>query len=45
MFNDKETFKQVFRETLIGKLGKPLEEASDADVYKILGNIDRKSVV
>lgn len=42
MFNDKETFKQVFRETLIGKLGKPLEEASNADIYKILGNMVRE---
>lgn len=42
MFNDKETFKQVFREQLIGKLGKPLEEASNADVYKILGNMVRE---
>ncbi|KTD83331.1 glycogen/starch/alpha-glucan phosphorylase [Paenibacillus etheri] len=43
MFNDKESFKQVFRETLIGKLGKPLEEASNADVYKILGNMIREN--
>ncbi|MEK4999034.1 glycogen/starch/alpha-glucan phosphorylase [Paenibacillus sp. FSL H7-0918] len=43
MFNDKETFKQVFRETLISKLGKPLEEASNADVYKILGNMIREN--
>jgi len=43
LFNDKETFKQVFRETLISKLGKPLEEASNADVYKILGNMIREN--
>lgn len=43
MFTDKETFKQVFRETLISKLGKPLEEASNADVYKILGNMIREN--
>ncbi len=43
MFNDKETFKQVFRETLIGKLGKPLEEASNADIYNILGNMIREN--
>lgn len=43
MFNDKETFKQVFREKLIGKLGKPLEEASNADIYNILGNMIREN--
>ncbi|CAM4405140.1 glycogen/starch/alpha-glucan phosphorylase [Paenibacillus typhae] len=43
MFNDKESFKKVFRETLIGKLGKPLEEASNGDVYKILGNMIREN--
>lgn len=43
MFTDKETFKQMFRETLISKLGKPLEEASNADVYKILGNMIREN--
>ncbi|WP_150272034.1 glycogen/starch/alpha-glucan phosphorylase [Paenibacillus tepidiphilus] len=43
MFNDKETFKQVFRETLIGKLGKPLEEAANADVYNILGHMIREN--
>lgn len=43
LFNDKESFKQAFRETLIGKLGKPLEEASNADVYKILGNMIREN--
>lgn len=42
MFNDKDTFKRVFRETLIGKLGKPLEEASNADAYNILGNMIRE---
>ncbi|MDF9843340.1 MULTISPECIES: glycogen/starch/alpha-glucan phosphorylase [unclassified Paenibacillus] len=43
MFNDKESFKKVFRETLISKLGKPLEEASNGDVYKILGNMIREN--
>ncbi|MFC3750353.1 glycogen/starch/alpha-glucan phosphorylase [Paenibacillus sp. GCM10012306] len=42
MFNDKETFKQVFRERLIGNLGKPLAEASTADVYNILGSMIRE---
>ena len=43
MFNDKETFKQVFRERLIGKLGKPLEEVSNADIYNTLGNMIREN--
>ncbi|WP_042201462.1 glycogen/starch/alpha-glucan phosphorylase [Paenibacillus camerounensis] len=43
MFNNKESFKKVFRETLISKLGKPLEEASNGDVYKILGNMIREN--
>ncbi|MFP4978026.1 glycogen/starch/alpha-glucan phosphorylase [Paenibacillus sp. CN-4] len=43
MFTDKETFKKSFRERLVGKLGKPMEEASNADVYQILGNMIREN--
>lgn len=42
MFNDKESFKQAFREKLVGKLGKPLDEAKNADVYLILGSMIRE---
>lgn len=41
MFTDKEAFKEAFVDDLVGKLGKPLEEASIADVYHILGSMVR----
>ncbi|AKG37981.1 glycogen/starch/alpha-glucan phosphorylase [Paenibacillus durus] len=41
MFTDKEAFKKAFVDDLVGKLGKPLEEASNADVYHILGSMVR----
>lgn len=44
MFNNKETFKQVFTEQLVSRLGKGLEEAAPEDVYKILGGMIREYV-
>lgn len=44
MFNNKETFKQVFTEQLVSRLGKGLEEATAEDVYKILGSLIREYV-
>ncbi|WP_025689069.1 glycogen/starch/alpha-glucan phosphorylase [Paenibacillus zanthoxyli] len=41
MFTDKEAFKKAFVDDLVGKLGKPLEEASNADIYHILGSMVR----
>ncbi|MBP2000919.1 starch phosphorylase [Paenibacillus shirakamiensis] len=42
MFTDKDSFKKVFSESLIGELGRPLEEATGADVYKILSGLIRE---
>ena len=44
MFNNKETFKQVFTEQLVSRLGKGLEEATAEDVYKTLGGMIREYV-
>lgn len=40
LFNNKDTFKQIFTEQLVSRLGKGLEEATEGDVYKILGGHD-----
>ncbi|GAB6929314.1 glycogen phosphorylase [Paenibacillus sp. JCM 10914] len=44
MFNNKDTFKQIFTEQLVSRLGKGLEEATEGDVYKILGGMIREYV-
>lgn len=44
MFNNIETFKQVFTEHLVGRLGKGLEDATAEDVYKTLGGMIREYV-
>lgn len=44
MFNNKETFKQIFTEQLVSRLGKGLEEATAEDVYKIIGGMIREYV-
>lgn len=44
MFNHKEEFKTAFQEHLVGRLGKPMEEAQAEDVYKILGSMIREHV-
>lgn len=42
MFTDKESFKQVFSDSLVGELGTPLEEATSSDVYKVLSGLIRE---
>ncbi|MNH90504.1 Glycogen phosphorylase [compost metagenome] len=42
MFTDKESFKKVFSDSLVGELGTPLEEATSADVYKVLSGLIRE---
>lgn len=42
MFNDKESFKQHFKEQLVSRLGKAVEEATPGDVYKVLGSMVRE---
>ncbi|KOR88163.1 glycogen/starch/alpha-glucan phosphorylase [Paenibacillus solani] len=44
MFNNLETFKQVFTEHLVSRLGKGLEDATAEDVYKTLGGMIREYV-
>lgn len=44
MFNNMETFKQVFTEHLVSRLGKGLEDATAEDVYKTLGGMIREYV-
>ncbi|WP_223067400.1 glycogen/starch/alpha-glucan phosphorylase [Paenibacillus caui] len=44
MFKDKESFKKAFTRQMLDKLGLPLEEASEADVYKILSGMIREHV-
>ncbi len=44
MFSNKEAFKQAFREQLVGRLGKPMQEAQSEDVYKVLGGMIREQV-
>ncbi|WP_310550640.1 glycogen/starch/alpha-glucan phosphorylase [Paenibacillus glufosinatiresistens] len=42
LFTDKERFKAAFTDKIVDQLGKPLEEASGADVFNILGNMVRE---
>lgn len=44
MFNNIETFKQVFTEHLVGRLGIGIEDATAEDVYKTLGGMIREYV-
>jgi len=44
MFNNKEAFKQLFQENLVSKLGKPMKEAQNADIYTILSSMIREYV-
>ncbi|AOZ94139.1 glycogen/starch/alpha-glucan phosphorylase [Paenibacillus crassostreae] len=44
MFTNKDSFKQLFQENLISKLGKPMKEAQNEDIYKILSNMIREYV-
>jgi len=44
LFNNIETFKQVFTEHLVSRLGKGLEDATAEDVYKTLGGMIREYV-
>lgn len=44
MFNNKELFKTAFKEQLVSRLGKNMEEASAGDVYKILGTLIRECI-
>lgn len=42
MFDNKETFKSIFTRNLVSKLGKPIEEATQEDVYHVLGSMIRE---
>jgi starch phosphorylase len=42
LFDNKETFKSIFRRNLVSKLGKPLAEATQEDVYHVLGSMIRE---
>lgn len=44
MFNNKELFKSAFKEQLVSRLGKDIEEATAGDVYKILGTLIREFI-
>lgn len=44
MFNNKELFKTAFKEQLVSRLGKSMEEATAGDIYKILGNLIREVI-
>ncbi|AWB44468.1 glycogen phosphorylase [Paenibacillus sp. CAA11] len=44
MFENKEVFKEAFQRQLVRKLGKPLEEASETDVYNILSGMIREHI-
>lgn len=44
MFNNKELFKSAFKEQLISRLGKSIEEATAGDIYKILGTLIREFI-
>lgn len=44
MFKDKESFKQAFTKQLVDKLGTPLEEATEADVYKVVSGMIREYI-
>ncbi|MEC0244035.1 glycogen/starch/alpha-glucan phosphorylase [Paenibacillus dokdonensis] len=44
MFNNKELFKTAFKEQLVSRLGKSIEEATADDIYKILGMLIREYI-
>ena len=44
MFNNKELFKAAFKEQLVSRLGKSIEEVTAGDIYKILGTLIRESI-
>ncbi|MWV47278.1 glycogen/starch/alpha-glucan family phosphorylase [Paenibacillus sp. HJL G12] len=44
MFNNKELFKTAFKEQLVSRLGKNMDEATPADIYKILGTLIREVI-
>lgn len=44
MFKDKDTFKKAFTRQLVDKLGTPIEEATENDVYKIISGMIREYV-
>lgn len=44
LFNSKSTFKQAFVDNIVNKLGKPIEEASNLDIYQVLGHLIRESI-
>lgn len=44
MFNNKESFKTSFKEQLVSRLGKNMDEATAEDVYKILATLIREYV-
>ncbi|WP_106768548.1 glycogen/starch/alpha-glucan phosphorylase [Paenibacillus faecalis] len=44
MFNNKELFKTVFKEQLVSRLGRSMEDATAGDIYKILGGLIREWV-
>lgn len=44
MFNNKELFKAAFKEQLVSRLGKSIEEATAGDIYKILGTLIREFI-
>jgi starch phosphorylase len=44
MFYNKDSFKQLFQENLVSKLGKPMKEAQNEDIYKILSSMIREYV-
>ncbi|WP_136608594.1 glycogen/starch/alpha-glucan phosphorylase [Paenibacillus dokdonensis] len=44
MFNNKELFKTAFKEQLVSRLGKSIEEAAADDIYKILGMLIRENI-
>ena len=44
MFNTKESFKKAFTKQMLDKVGRSLDDASEADVYKILSGMIREQV-
>jgi starch phosphorylase len=43
LFTSKESFKSIFQDNVVSKLGKTLEEVSSEDVYTILSRMIRES--
>lgn len=44
MFSGKESFKSQFRQRLAGAYGKAVEEATDGELYQILGTMVREQL-